>query len=176
MDVRTSYGVIFLISVKLETIQILEMLWDLRGDDLGACAWMSRFFPLSLWLFLCCSVHLLSKGRGFILFIRFFLLSFQVALWTVVAHQEVREVSETAQGKRWCCTFQDHSFFVFSLRNETFLCFWVFFLMCFPVVNCNWRIYKDLPLEMLIFFTVADVLKLLMWVCSILNWLCLPVN
>lgn len=41
----------------------------------------------------------------------FFLVILQVALWTEVAHQEVREVSETAQGKRWYCTFQDFFFF-----------------------------------------------------------------
>lgn len=53
------------------------------------------------------------------------------------------------------------SFFLFSVSGMKHFHVSGVFLICFPVVDCNWRIYKDPPLEILIFFTVADVVKLL---------------
>lgn len=101
---------------------------------------------------------------------------FLLALWTVWAHQEAREVSETAQGKRWYCTLKEgawasHLLLELSFRDEMLLCF---LKTCFSVIDLNMRIYGDTYLETLTFlWNKVYVIKFWIWYCSIISWVCL---
>lgn len=90
------------------------MLREVRGDDPAACCWMARFFPLSLWSFLCYSefcVNWFGTKEKFSSFPPA-PVSFLLALWTELAYQEVSEVSEVAQGKRWYCMLKEWSMII----------------------------------------------------------------
>lgn len=107
----------------------------------------------SLWLFSCCSKFCVSNGKGFLSFYFFssFLVSFLLALWTELAHQEVRKVSEMTQGKSSCSVPMAVSVVTpFTARAQPWrwnnvLCF--FFDVPFSKVDLNMSICEGAALE-----------------------------